>query len=126
MGRKSKDIELNKINVSPTGSFTNAKDIANELNMHFTEVGPKLASNIPSTTTTKSFEDYITKSESVFSFVSVPPTLVHKLLEHCDIKKAVGVDKISNKILQIGSSYICESLTDMFNLAIQSSSIPTD
>ena len=70
MGRKSKDTELNKINVSPTESVTNAKDIANELNMHFTEVGPKLASNIPSAAT-KSFEDYISQKVSQSSHLLV-------------------------------------------------------
>ena len=125
MGRKSKDTQINKINISPNESVTNAKDIANELNTHFTEIGPKLASKIPSNTN-KSFEDYLTRSESVFSFVTVPPSQIYKLLESCEIKKAVGVDKISNKILRICAPHIYESLTKLFNLAIETNNIPID
>ena len=51
MGRKAKSTEINKINISPSESITKAKDIANTLNTHFTEISPKLATKILSNPT---------------------------------------------------------------------------
>ena len=70
MGRKAKSTEINKINISPSESITKAKDIANTLNTHFTEIGPKLASKIALASNEKSFTDYLNKSnlvEKIFS-----------------------------------------------------------
>ena len=42
------------------------------------------------------------------------------------ISKAIGVDKISGKILKIAASAILPSLTHIFNYAIINSSFPSD
>ena len=106
MGKKAKGTELNKINITPSESITKAKDIANTVNTHFTKIGPKLASNIPSPHNSKSFKDYLTKINSTFNFEKISPSQVQRLVKTSDVNKAVGVDKISNKILNISAPYI--------------------
>ena len=64
MGKRTKGTELNKINITPSESIATAKYIANTLNTHFTEIGPKLASKRPSSPSSKSFKDYLTKVHS--------------------------------------------------------------
>ena len=126
MGKKAKDTQLNKINITPSESVTKAKDIANTLNTHFTEIGPRLASKIPSPPYNKSFTDYLTKVDSVFSFDKILPTQVLTFLKTSDVKKAIGVDKISNKILKIAAPHIYQSLTNLFNLSLKTSHVPKD
>lgn len=126
IGKKAKSTEINKINISPSESITKAKDIANTLNTHFTEIGPKLASKIPSPPNNKSYKDYLNKSNSIFGFDKISSFQVQALLKTSDVAKAVGVDKISNKILKISAPYICESLAELFNLSLLSNTFPSD
>ena len=52
---------------------------------------------------------------------------VEALLKTSDAAKAVGVDKISNKILKISAPYInSESLAEFFNLSLLSNTFPSD
>ena len=50
---------------------------------------------------------------------------VEALLKTSDAAKAVGVDKISNKILKISAPYIRESLAELFNLSLLSNTFPS-
>ena len=43
-----------------------------------------------------------------------------------NLRKASGHDKISNKLLKIACPYIHESLTDLFNLSIESNKFAND
>lgn len=126
MGRKTKNTEITKLNLSSFETITDAKDIANSFNTHFTGIGPKLASQIPSSPVDKSFEEYLTKVDSIFRFRSVSPARVLNLLKTTDVGKAVGVDKISNKVLKISAPYIYESLAVIFNLSLETSIVPSD
>jgi hypothetical protein len=47
MGRKSENTEVNKISTGSDQDLTELVDIANYFNAHFVEIGPKLASNVP-------------------------------------------------------------------------------
>ena len=68
MGKKAKNTQITKLNKSPSETITDTKCIADHLNTHFTEIGPKRALQIPPTSQGKTFEDYITKVDSTFSF----------------------------------------------------------
>ena len=125
MGKKAKYTQLNKINITPSESVTKAKDIANILNTHFTEIGPRLTSKIPSPPN-KSFKDHLTKVDSVFSFDKILPTQVLTFLKTSDVKKAIGVDKITSKILKMAAPRIYESLTNLFNLSLKTNHVPND
>ena len=47
MEKKSAVTEVNEILTSTNTNLKNAGHIANHLNVHFTEIGPRLASNLP-------------------------------------------------------------------------------
>ena len=63
MGKKTKSSEIPKIklNSSESTCITDAKGIANSFNTLFTEIGPKLASQIPPPVQGKTFEKYLKK-----------------------------------------------------------------
>ena len=49
-----------------------------------------------------------------------------KLLKTSKDRKAVGIDKISNKILKLSAPYIHESLSAIFNLSLETKIFPND
>ena len=126
MGKKTKSSEIPKIKLNSSEPITDAKDIANSFNTHFTEIGPKLASQIPLPVQGKTFEKYLTKVDSTFCFTKILPFRVLKLLQTSDVAKAVGIDKISNKILKLCAPYIYESLSAIFNLSLETNVVPSD
>ena len=81
---------------------------------------------IQSTSQGKTFEDYITKVDSTFSFANIIPTRVLKLLKSGKTEKAAGIDKIYNKILKLSAPYIYESLSGIFNLSFETNIVPND
>ena len=56
MGKKSAITEISEIQGLSSETLTNAKDIADHLNKHFTQIGPDLANKIPATSVNA--EDY--------------------------------------------------------------------
>lgn len=68
----------------------------------------------------------MTNSDTLFKLRKVKPSRVLKLLSTLDTAKATGVDKISNKLLKIAAPYIHQSLTDLFNLCVETSSFPSE
>lgn len=125
MGTKSNITEINKLEVPAEGrTFTDPKDIASHFNKCFSTMGPKLASKIPSSI--KRPTDYLKMSDSSFTFTELLPKKVLKLLESVKVGKASGLDKIPNKLLRISASYICESLTEIFNLSLRLGVFPVD
>ena len=111
------ELKLNEVNL------TSPEEIAEGFNDYFSNIGPKLAQSIGNF----NFEDYIKQTNSEFSFFkTVENSKVHKLLLVLSISKAVGVDKISGKILKIAASAISPSLRHILNYAIINSSFPSD
>ena len=53
-------------------------------------------------------------------------TLVYTLLVNLSTTKATGMDKISAKILQVAAPVIAPSLTEIFNMSIDSDQFPSD
>ena len=124
MNRKSNSTMINEIRISSSESLTNPKDIADSLNKYFIEVGHKLASEIPDPCNGKSFETYMLRSTSRFKLQKVKKSQVLKLLSTADSGKATGYDKKPNKLLKIAAPYICQSLTSLFNLSIETNIFP--
>jgi len=69
---------INEINVDETQCINNQDEIANFLNSQFTNIGPRLASKLPSTT--KAFNLFITPALSVFQLTCINPSDVSNLL----------------------------------------------
>ena len=105
-------------------TLTNAKDIADHLNKHFTQIGPDLANKIPATPVNT--EDYLRREPSVFEFSEIDPSRVLNLLLKVDIARATGLDQISNKVLKLAAPIIYRQLTDLFNLSVRSGVFPVD
>ena len=78
MGKKSAITEISEIQGSSSETLTNAKDIADHLNKHFTQIGPDLAKKIPATPVNA--EDYLRREPSVFEFPEIDPSRVLNLL----------------------------------------------
>ena len=111
------ELKLNEVNL------TSPEEIAEGFNDYFSNIGPKLAQSIGNF----NFEDYIKQTNSEFSFFkTVENSKVHKPLLVLSISKAIGVEKISGKILKIAASAISPSVTHICNYAIINSSFPSD
>ena len=124
MNRISNNTMINEIKISSSESVTNPKDIADTLNQHFIEIGQKLASEIPEPPKGKSFESFMKRSISKFKLQKVEESKALELLLAADSAKATGYDKIPNKLLKIAAPHICQSLTSLFNLSIETNIFP--
>ena len=112
MGKQSDSIMVSELRTD-SATLTRPEEIADFLNCHFTTMGPRLASEIPSDQINKKPEDYLTKHSASFQFKNISPSKVLKLLSSVKIAKATGLDKISNKILKLAAPVIYKSLTDL-------------
>jgi len=115
--RKKKTISfIQKLSLGNGRVIENSKDIANELNKYFVEVGPNLADQLPSCDTP--FENYLTSNTSPSeSFVLNPtcPDEVHKVIESFSNSSCEGPDKMSPKLYKLCSDSISHTLSRMVN-----------
>ena len=125
MGKKSAVTEISELVTSSSENGLNkAKHIADHFNKHFTQIGPVLAANLPASTTNP--EDYLKRHSTTFQLSEIKSSRVLKPLLKLDVSKATGLDQISNKILKLAGSVICNQLTDVFNLSVKSGVFPND
>ena len=99
-------------------SISCQKSICDILNNHFVNVGPNLAKSIPSYA--NSSFDYLCNriSNSIF-LDDTDPEEISKIISSLNIKKAVGPDGISSKILHILKSVISPVLSNIINKSMQ-------
>ncbi len=109
----------------PGKTVTLTSELVDVFNEHFTNIGPNLAKTIPNETD-GSFQNYITRQDSNFSFQPVNGPMVYNLINNLSISKATGIDKISVKVLLAAASAIAPSLTDIFNMSMDSNQFPSD
>jgi hypothetical protein len=83
------------------------------LNIHFTQIGKKLASNLPPSQTT--FEQYTNETLSSFEFKNISKDEVFELLSKICPDKATGLDNISGSLLKEAASVISLSLCHIVN-----------
>jgi hypothetical protein len=96
------------------------------MNQHFTSIiGPLLSDNIPNIGTC--FNQYL-KGVTDCTFQLRPVTVVQvtKLFDKLPVKKATGLDDISNRLLKEASNAISNQITDISNLSIATGSFPND
>lgn len=122
-GRKSNKSTINSLVVDDE-TINDPKKICNNFNSFFAEIGPQLAKNIPDVD--HSFTDYLTKTESKFSFEEINSLEVQQLLSKLNIAKANGLDNIPARLLKECPDLISESLTQIFNESIKTGIFPTD
>jgi hypothetical protein len=121
--RNVKSTNINEI--SDDGNIvTEPREIANIFNNFFTEIGPKLADDLPEHNQIP--ESYVKPLNSIFRFQLVTETYVSKLLYTIKTTKATEHDRISAKLLKDSADIITKSLITIFNKSILSGSFPDD
>lgn len=111
--------------------YTDSKSIAEVLNNHFSSIGSKLAAKIksgvnyvwPQSTSSVSVADSI--SEEGFTFKYVKESFVRKEISRLKTNKAIGLDKISARLLKDSASVSAPILTNLFNRSLLSSTFPS-
>ena len=99
-------------------SISYQKSICDILNNHFVNVGPNLANSIPSYA--NSSFDYLCNKISYSIFLDdTDLEEISKIISPLNIKKAVGHDDISSKILHILKSFITPVLSNIINKSMQ-------
>ena len=98
-------------------------DIANSINKHFCEIGPKLANDIESGG--KSFKDYLhNPAEHNFFLKAVVESDVLEELLKLNHRKSAGPDGLSLKLIKACSYSLYIPLTYIFNKSISSATYP--
>ena len=98
--------------------------IANAMNKHFCEIGPKLASNIENS---GNFRDYLDgSSEHSFFLKPIDETDVLEELLKLNHRKSAGPDELSPKLVKMCSYTLYRPLAYIFNMSITSGKYPKD
>ena len=107
---------INKIKTNKVQSRDNKQHIADILNTHFTEVGPKLAEKLPASF--NHFSDYLNPAASSFLLKLCKPNKVLKILKELHANKATELDHIPCKLSKEAADIIAEPLCLLFNTSI--------
>jgi hypothetical protein len=97
-------------------------EIAETFNSYFSNIGEKLASEIPPSEHEPSF--YLKPTDKSFSLQAPHVDTVYQLLSGIDEKKSEGLDNIPNKLLKIAATVIAPSLTEIFAASIRTGIFP--
>ena len=103
-------------------TLTDSSDIANAINKHFAEIGPKLASKIDDGECFKNFLG--NGSEHSFFLKAVDETDVLEQLLKLNHRKSAGPDELSPKLVKMCSYSLYKPLTFIFNKSIASGMYP--
>ena len=106
------------------GNITSPMEISESFNKHFTEIGPKLVSELGETP--RRFEEYITPSNSNFNLNLVTPLEVRQQLNNLPANKATGLDKIPCRLVKEAAPIIAESICKIFTCSIVTGVFPSD
>ena len=110
-GHSSMSKHINEIEVDDK-TFRDDKNISEAFNEFFTNIGPKLASEVTNMTI-NSVETYLENNESIipsFRFMPIPVENILKTLRQLNISKGAGLDKIPAKMLRIATDIIAPSI----------------
>ena len=105
-------------------TITEPLEIAEELNLHFSTIGERLASEIPSSDIEP--ETYLRPTETSFSLTTPSLDVVYKLSSKLNERKSAGLDNILNKLLRMTASIVSPSLTVIFAKSIETGIFPEE
>ena len=112
----------NSININGT-EIKDPMQIANRFNEYFTNIGPKLASSIPSTAS--HFSSYISEnSETSLFFTPTSENEIIKIVNSLEPSKSCGYDNLNVNLLKKIIFYIVSPLNHIFNLSFCSGIFP--
>ena len=116
------------VNISEIKTGTNVintpTELAETFNLHFSTVGKKLAAEIPNENMEP--EAYMQCTQHRFSLKAPTVSTVYKLLENINVRKATGLDGVSNKLLKFAAHIVAPSLTEIFTTSINTGIFPTE
>lgn len=118
---KSQNISEIKLGDQIINSPTKMSEAFNE---YFTNVGPKLAQQIPPIDIEPEF--YLEPTDKTFSFRTPSVSTVCRLLGELNERKATGLDKIPCKLLKMANSIVGPSLTGIFERSITTGLYPNE
>jgi len=118
---KVRKFSENKIGVQP---ITEPSAIAEELNLHFSNIGERLGSEIPSFNVEP--ESYIESTDTTFSMKAPTLNIVHKLLLKLHERKVAILDNIPSKVLKMVANIVAPSLAQIFTNSISFGIFPTE
>ena len=98
--------------------------ISNAFNEYFKEIGPKLAAQFP--TNTSSAVNNINRKNLFFELHEVSTVQIYRLIDKLSICKANGLDNISVRLLKLSAPTTINSLAYIINLVICKGIIPAD
>ena len=106
-------------------TVSDSKQIANALNSHFVNVGPRLARRIE----VKLGDDPLCHfhnrtEETIFQFKHVNESTVLEYIQNLKQGKSAGPDKIPTTILKDAADFICKPLTMIFNSSSKLGTFP--
>ena len=104
--------------------ITDSGYISHQLNKHFAEIGPKLASSLE--TSSKSYTDYVIPQTACFSLKPIESSTVLSTIFLMSGKKAIGLRGITGQLVKESALVISVPLCDLFNLSIQTSIFSND
>ena len=106
------------------GKIENDKEIAEEFNTFFTNIGPKLASQIPQIND-KTFDSYLLNTNNcTFDFKNVSEETVTKIINDLPSKSSQGFDRLSTKLLKKLKNYLAQPITAILNQSFKSGIFP--
>ena len=122
--KKGKKPDITQLVDEEGKKINDPKEIANTLNLHFNQIGEKMANKI------KEGRNYdplkcILKSPTQSLFLS--PTVVEevlKIIKKIDVNKACGPDKITGYLIKITKDVISPILTDLLNICFRTGVFP--
>ena len=101
-------------------TITEPSAIAQKLNLHFSSIGERLASEIPSSNV--EHECYLEPTEATFSMKAPTVNVVRKLLLKLNERK----DNIPSNLLKMAANIVAPSLTQIFTKSISTGIFPTE
>ena len=115
--------EIPDLFVSDGKAFSGLNEITEGFNDFFVNVGPKLASSIPSTN--KFFSEYLSNPiKQNFTFANVTPETIFETLSLLKSKVNCGKDNISTKLLKDIMPNVISPVVYLFNLSLKTGFLP--
>ena len=108
------------------GIITDNAQIADTLNEAFNNISNQLKNGSVADVANINAMNTLRETYKEFKFKDISLEFVKNELHNINCKKAVGVDGLHPKLLQLAAYYIAAPLAYMFNRSLKSSQIPID
>ena len=123
MNKKSKSTLINELKIGDS-IVTGDKNIATAFNNYFSTIGEKLSENLSCNNTDPL--NYVTPVTEVFELNNITMDELRCEIFKAKAGKSTGLDKISNKLLKAAGETIIGSLSQIFNVSIDTGIFPDD